>query len=326
MRTFIRRLVVFYIMTFAILSVLKHIHDIPRKRYAARGAEKNLVKWKGFRERNDANVLFFGSSRMYNAIHPVIFDSLTGSRSYNMGTGSQSLAETYSYMKEALESNGNVKWVVVDLFERSFNVTDYMHLTQNARYLGARNRWELYYNSGLPRNLMNIAFPLLADVGYINIDIREAFKKETEEAGVGGNDFWISGYNRSEDHDTAGLKTLEDKSRGFLSRKEISVKQDRIRILDRIVRLCSERGVSLTFTCIPKSNIVDETEVSFFRNLLNGYAEIGYFTEFPPLNNLDIRSDGFHLNNSGAEKCTRALAGFMETATRDSMRHESGHQ
>jgi hypothetical protein len=306
--------------------VLKRLQDIPRNRKIAAGVEKNLVKWKGLQERSDANVLFFGSSRMYNAIHPVKFDSLTGSRSYNMGTGSQSIAETYSYMREALESNGNVKWVVVDLYERSFIVTDFMHLTQNARYLGTRNRWELYFNSGLPRNLMNMAFPMLADVGYINIDIREAFKKETVETGVQGKELWISGYNTSEVNDTAGLKTIEDKSRAFLSRKEIELKQDRLRMIDRIVRLCSERGVRLIFTSIPKSNIVDETEVSFFRNILSGYEEAGYFSEFPPLTNRDIRSDGFHLNNSGAEKCTRALAGFMETAIRDSMRVDAGHQ
>jgi hypothetical protein len=201
-----------------------------------------------------------------------------------------------------------------------------MQLTQNARYPGARNRWELYYNSGLPRNLMNIAFPLLADVRYINIDIREAFKKETEDAGDGGNDFWILGYNKSEVSDTAGLKAVESQSRDFLFRKEIALKQDWIRMLDRIVRLCSERGVGLIFTCIPKSNIVDKTEVSFFRNMVSRYGEVGYFSEFPPLTNRDIRSDGFHLNDSGAEKCTRALAGFMETAIRDSMRNGTGHQ
>jgi hypothetical protein len=318
MRSFLLKLGAFYALTFCILFVLKRIQDMPRERLIAKGMEKNHLKWSGFRGKKEANTLFFGSSRIYSSIHPEIFDSLAGTRSYNMGTGSQSIEETYYYIKEAVESNRNIKWIVVDLFERSFNLTDYMHLSQNARYLSPGNRWGLFYQSGFARNLMNTAFPLLADVGYLNIDIRGSFKSNLDSAALKGNRLWVDGFNISEAFDTAELKTMDVRNKTMQSRRVVKIKKDRLRMVERIVRLCDEYGINVTFTCLPKSNVVDKDEVEFFENVVRASGNAGFFSEYPKLTNLDFRSDGFHMNNSGAEKCTIALVSHMIPIIRDS--------
>lgn len=61
--------------------------------------------WESFYDEpeNSIDVLFLGSSHVYNGINPVVFYEETGMRSFNMASSNQDMFMSYVYLQEALK-------------------------------------------------------------------------------------------------------------------------------------------------------------------------------------------------------------------------------
>ena len=78
--------------------------------------EISRIIWHNFyKQDEDIDYLFVGSSHVYNGINPELLDRKTGENYYNMSVGGQRLIEAYYIIKEADHRN-HLKGVYLDLY------------------------------------------------------------------------------------------------------------------------------------------------------------------------------------------------------------------
>ena len=302
MGRFIKTISIYFLAAFILLYALQYLQERPKRVAVRMGLDKNLVKWNGAKAAQ-YNTIFIGSSRVYSSLDPVLFDSLTGLFSYNMGTGSQSLMESYYYLREVLKTDTSVRYVVLDLFMRSCRMIDYYQASANVPYLTGMNKMEFISQGCGARGIFNTFIPLLKHVGYIDIPSNAMYKPENHQ----GPNFseWDRGFLRSIRSDTA-------RKSDFRNHKiqEIDANTALIGYLEKIASLCRERNIELICTVIPASDVPNGIEIRYFEEL-TAKQGIRFFSAFPNLNSNDLKSDDFHQNRSGAHKTTTALEKYF---------------
>jgi hypothetical protein len=308
--------------------ILKQEQDLIKN-----GTDKNFIKWSEFENSESVNTIFLGSSKIYCSVKSSKFDSITGLRSYNLGTGSQSIIESFYYLKHA-KKNKNIKNVILDLHLSSFQHVDLMHIRRNMQYLNKDIKKELYIHSGLAKNIWCELIPMLEYSKYLQ-KIPESilyFLNKKSNNPISGKtvnqNTWERGFQNSNQNDTMSKIDFETNYLETINFENPRKQYPHMCFLDSIMNFCEINKIKLILTNIPSGSWTTDTKncTKVFREYFKNNNKINFFYKFPQLKNIDVRSDGFHINNSGANKITHSI-GYccVFTASKSNHTHQGSN-
>jgi hypothetical protein len=296
MKKFFLNFLLFFTLVYATFYILQVVQEIPKKKKLSKKTEKNFIKWTTFKK-EDPNVIFLGNSKIYNSLNPIIFDSITHLNSFNLATGSQSIIESYYYLKYALTVHPKIKYVIIGLSQGGINEIDYYHSAANAEYLDWSHRWDLVVNGLGLYGICCQLFPLIKYQGYIDLFGRT---KKNIIDGV-----WIKGYAEdSKTMDSVSLMKNINKNRAFT---DTLFDQEKIKYISKISAFCKSNNIKLFFTHAPNCPLIEKYysfEINYIKKLSESYS-IPFFYDYPMnmYSYSDFSSD-VHCNKYGARKYT----------------------
>lgn len=268
----------------------------------------NYLKYVPFYEEEEQfDVLFFGSSRMLDGVHPMELWDEYGLTSYNMAQHSETTRISYWQLENAIKYN-KPKVAVVDLF-----LLD----TQKIDMDNADAR------SYLHKSLDHIPFSKLKYDALMDL--------------TDGVDIWeymcpfAMYHNRWNDLDRNDIYMELPCRKGAESRVAIEVMQgvewatDEISTsvdtektkLDAIIALCEENDVQLVFTCMPAVGMSGNADMCKTMNYIQVYANehgipfLNFAKDDDAINYALDFHDSSHLNPSGAKKITNEIGAFL---------------
>ncbi len=300
----------------AINMLLAFIYEIPVKKAILNKTHKNYLKWTDVHvQKNTYDLIIMGSSRAYTAYNPNILDSITGLKSYNMGTSAQDVAETYYMLKELLAYQ-QPKFVVMDLFFPSADTEhEFYQIFSNASFFNSsKQKFNLVTKGYGAEGIVNYLIPMVELKNYIKNDLSFILKQDRPEK---IEDHWIRGFL----FDTTIVTQKQiDKFTPISNFKNTSFSKERFDSYQRKIR-----------TLLEKSNckfITIRTPYPPSRKKLSKLTQEGdYFASYTKENGIpfydfnrvltDIKdsdfSDYHHTNYKGARKVSIALSEIIQS-------------
>jgi hypothetical protein len=260
---------------------------------------------------NNIDVLYMGSSRAYSSFIPEMFDSISGLKSYNLGTSGQSPITSYFLLKEVFKIQ-NPKIIFYDISHEIYSTDDEII---TGSYVFDYYSWNLnkfsYWIYGL--NFKDkIAFFIPSYRFRNNIYWLIRVKLFGGKNNFDTNQYWGGkGYIGS----TAILSKDDLLKPSIYSFSKEEINRKRIRFLTRIIDYVNNTDAELVFIYNPYPNIVlnnmiDREKIfSFYEVLISDYG-LTYINLNTLMQNLcdstDFRNMN-HLNDYGARKATQFL-------------------
>lgn len=315
MKKFLMRCLLFLLVFVVINMVLAYVYEQPVKKAIANKTHKNYLKWTDIHiHKQSYDLIVMGSSRAYTAYNPEILDSLTGLKSYNMGTSAQDIAETYYMLKELLEYQ-QPKFVVMDLFFPSSDTShEYYQIFSNASFFNSgQQQFNLVTEGYGTEGIVNYLLPVVKLKNYIKNDLSSLLGPKKSEK---KEDHWIRGFL----YDTTIVSPKQiEKFTPISNFDNTSFSKDRFAFyIDRISKLLQENNIK--FITIHTPYPPSRNKISTSRD------EEDYFAEFTERNNIPFYdfnrlinnmkdtdfSDYHHTNFKGARKVTIALGEILK--------------
>ncbi len=267
----------------------------------------NYLKYEEFYEEKESfDVLFFGSSRMLDGVHPMELWVDYGLTAYNMAQHSENTRVSYWQLKNAIEHN-KPQVAVVDLSllggvidGEDDSAMSYLHKSldhmpiSKLKYDAIKDVaedidvWEYLFPIAIYHNRWNSLERL--DI-YRNMSCRKGAESRMKV-------YPLQAVAWSSDGVYELTDTTENK-------------------IDDIIKLCEENGVQLIFTCMPTVEVAANPGLCEIMNYLEGYAEdleiplLNFAKNHSFLNYSTDFSDASHLNPSGAKKLTGEIGAFL---------------
>ncbi|XLS30776.1 hypothetical protein ACJD0Z_08070 [Flavobacteriaceae bacterium M23B6Z8] len=316
MKTFLVRCLLFFLVFMAINMILAFVYERPVKKAIANKTHKNYLKWTDIHNHLQSyDIIIMGSSRAYTAYNPEILDSVTGLKSYNMGTSAQDIAETYYMLKELLEYQ-QPKFVVMDLFFPSSDTDhEYYQIFSNASFFNSgEQKFNLVTEGYGTEGVVNYLLPIVKLKNYIKNDLSTILGPDRPEK---KEDHWIRGFL----YDTTIVTEKQiEKFTPISNFKNTSFSEERFNFyMKRIMSLLKDNNIKF---------ITIHTPYPPARNAISSKRdEEDYFTKFtennhlpfydfnrmlPEMENADF-SDYHHTNYKGARKVSIALGEIIKS-------------
>lgn len=268
--------------------------------------------------KNTIDVVFLGSSHSYCSFDPVIFDSMTGSNSFQMGTPLQHLDTSYYVFKEILNYQ-KPKVLVMDIYfkiiEQSFDlkqadsffqvakdenlkndyINDVFSLGEKAKYFFKPIRYQqdyFAYKSKEYKDKIESKF---------NVHLVEKKQEGVEKYSAKGFIYCDYGIP-SDKYGDANQFTGYD-GRNF------DIDNNQKKYLDKIIQLCEDNNIKIVFVTSPIANISME-KIKYYDKVNQKIAQYSEENNIPYidynivnmnenlLKNSNFRDDS-HLNYSG---------------------------
>lgn len=275
-------------------------------------------------EKGTIDTLFCGTSRTYSGINPDVYDELTGSNSFNLATGAQSITNTYYIIKDAIRNNP-IKTVYLEISIPT--LTDYANDSSRVgsydRVYSLLGKLEAAFLEGSG----NLQFRYL----FYSTRIEDYFDLKAVKKNVT--------YKLSDQGDTAPV-TKESKlhyiSKGFCSSSRVydgktsgkikkryqwsrdKIEEDSLNALKNILTLCAENDVEVILHSPPIfspvlplvgdlndmhacfQEIADEYGVTFY--------DMNFLIDHEATFSNEMFRDSMHMNINGATTFTSTLA------------------
>ena len=263
--------------------------------------------WRSFYslEKDSLDILFLGSSHIYNSIDPVQFEELTGLRGFDMSTSNQDASLSYYLLKEVLKYQ-KPKTVVMDLYglqlEPMTKTSSYKRTLDDMRW--SRNKLEAV-RTWLPRmegeTLLPRIFTLLDYHGRWN-----DLKKED----IAGRQYVTS---------RRGFCPTDETAEGISHDKYLSDEEERafpelsVDYMKSLNELCRRSGIELILIKTPDTGWTakwSETSGELASRLGVVFKDFNEPSELEgiALNDATDWRNANHLNSRGAEKFTLYLS------------------
>lgn len=286
-----------------LLSIVTRILVL-KQTYKNRNTPETEI-WDSFyaQEKNSIDILFMGSSHMYNGIDPVVFYEETGLRGLNVSSSSANMFQLYYYLLESLKYQ-SPKYVVLDMY--SFHYTediddaylaktfDYMTWTSGIRLRGLLD----WANKSEGRSITNRILPIIQFHGRW----KELDKIDFENYASFRNGFIESWQNEIIAHTAYDSSKISD-----------DVLWEEHEYFKKFVSLCKLKGIEIILILIPFVSS-EESYALQIRQAVESYNmpffdfnETNLYKESGIDDSKDFRNSG-HINARGAEKLTRTLA------------------
>ena len=193
MKRFLKHIVIGLLIFAGVNLILVVIYEYPVYKAIKNKTHRNYLKWNDIHtNKNSYDLVIIGSSRAYTAYNPVVIDSALQLKSYNMGTSSQDIVESYYTLKEVFDYQ-KPKYVVFDVFfPCSDDLLDYYQIFSNASFFESNKRkLELVTQGYGSSGVLNYTIPLVKYRNYIKQDIGGLFSDNKTPR---KEDNWIRGY------------------------------------------------------------------------------------------------------------------------------------
>ncbi len=258
-----------------------------------------------YTEKDQFDVLFFGSSRVLDAIQPMELYKNYGIKSYNMAQHNETVGRSYWSIKNAIKYNKpKVAVVDVSLFAGEIGIDSDSYDTSKAYMHNTLDH--------MPFSLQKIE----AVNALCSKDLRAEYLFP-----------FLLYHSRWNELNSADFNPVTPPRKGAEIRNLIAKQvyepwheEDRSDVffpdginLDKIIELCKEEDVDLIFTCMP----VPE---GYFFGMINTMED--YFTQngvqfvnfgrLPDLFDYEVNfADGGHLNQSGSKLATEEMGRYL---------------
>lgn len=312
MKAFLKNIGLFLLLLLIFNHVIVWFYESPKRDSIKNNTYGKKLKWDAIKDDSQKfDLIFIGSSRVYNAYNPKVIDSSLHLNSINMGTGSQNIIESYYLLKEIFEHQ-KPKTIVYDLFVRSieYNTVDYSHVLSNADYMSTTNKYDMVLNGFGAEGLMNLAFPLLQYKTYLKQSL-------VAEKGSHKPKSWYKGYSKVLD----SLSNEEAAALGATVKfKDQKTAHKTVKLyLQKIQELCSNNNSKII--CIrspyPPSRLEKDPKGDAFLSAsfkeMTSELDIPFY-DFNYLENIYLNSDFFdfhHMNLNGSQKASRMLSKIL---------------
>ncbi|MFK7921327.1 MAG: hypothetical protein AB8H47_05195 [Bacteroidia bacterium] len=279
-------------------------------------SEYGYIKWNDYQkiEADSLDLLFIGSSHFLSGINPAIFDSITGSNSFNIAGVGLRPGSGYIALKEVLAKH-TPKVVVFDIFHRTFIGSSYNHL-YNFGYVNLAGEKLDFFQSEF--NIQEQARVILPTYTYRNhfpgarilFGIKKKMKHWKEET--------YKGYVPHKNTITAEELAQNEFKNYIFKPKAVGAKN--LDYLDKMVKLCREKGIQMVWTTTPLpviclEDIKNKEAIDEYFGALAKQYEVPYinyndYTLRNGLNLVDLKdyNDDDHLNVLGANKMCQDLS------------------
>ncbi len=285
------------------------ILSIPRQHLRTVG-QGRVPDWEDFYHQpaQSVDLLFFGSSRSYNAFNPKVFEDMLGIRAYNLGSQFQPPLVTYFALREALKTQHPkvlvletywLTWEDQNLTESFFAAFPYMKLSTNKiSFLMAAKEYQQApfllpikpWQDGL------FAIPKIATNDFKRITVYKGYREnEGTLVPVYGERIATTTVHLETDSDPRQLRYLSDVIQ--------LAKAQNIKVV--LVTSPTRRDRLDTITNYPDihayvKKVAEKAGLEYFDYTLSG-------PDYPVFNDTDFY-DSAHLNSSGSSKLSQDLA------------------
>lgn len=272
-----------------------------------------------FKQDEDFDVLFMGSSHVINAVYPMELWDDYGIVSYNFGGHANQMPTTYWVMENALEYT-NPKVVVIDCCllageKKSWDVFSYLHLSLDAFPLSRtkiKAVWDLLddpvlaeaiengtaLESGEPRTKIGLLW---------NYSVYHSRWTEIEQSDFELNQTYEKGAE-------SRIAVTSGKLNKIPAEKKMTPGTTGERYLRRMIEDCQSRGIEVLLTYLPfPAKERSQMEANYVYDIAEEYG-VNYinFLDTDLINyETDLYDAASHLNPSGARKVTDYLGKYL---------------
>jgi len=284
----------------------------PKYYFVLESKSPETEMWKSFYglERDSLDILFLGSSHIYNSIDPEQFEERTGLRGFDMSTSNQDASLSYYLLRETLRYQ-KPKTVVMDLYglqlEPMTKESSYKRTLDDMRW--SCNKLEVI-QTWLPHMEGETLLPRL----FTLLDYHGRWNDLTD-ADINGKAYITSRRGFCPTDETAEGITHD---KYFSDEEEHAFSETTLDYMRSIIELCRQNGMELILIKTPDTGWT--AKWSEAARSLAGHYSLPYTDfnepELLPEINLDDTTDwrnANHLNSRGAVKFTDYLADYLNS-------------
>ncbi len=232
----------------------------------------------------DVDILFLGSSHAYRGFDTRIFLD-NGYKSFNLGSSSQTPAQTKVLLKRYLESL-NPELVIYEVYPATFTIDGVeSSLDIIANDINDSHSFKMALKNNNIKTYNTLIYGFIRDLLGLN--------KSFSEPIIKGKDKYISGG-------------YVEKEIGFyqpteFEKKEISIRDYQLESFSEIVQMVKNKDIELilVYAPIPSVNYNSYSNNHYFDSIMKRYSEYYNFNEILTLNDLLYFYDYHHLNQNG---------------------------
>ena len=206
------------------------------------------------------DTLFCGTSHVYYAFDPELFDNRMGTTSFNMGTGAQLMSGTYFLIKEGVDINP-IKNVYLGISFSSLlrSENDSARLGTFDRLTTLRGKLRYIASEDNNNRRMNELFYSTRVKNYFKIrsikknvsrKLKPDYKTTTPVAKE--NIYMYRGYQSSDAVFSGVRKTKTNKEYNVWD--EANVSEESLIYLKKIIKLCKDKNINLTLVILPSTD------------------------------------------------------------------------
>lgn len=288
------------------------------------------------------NTVFIGSSRIFRHVDPILFDSLTGLKSYNLGYAGLFPFRSYDYLENLnLSADSAIKNVFIELspialLGQNFNTDPFVHSINSNRYTivvnfginapyppGIRFKYLSGYSLLMAYKYLGIgSSKYLNHLLYGNFDLRvnddadniytKGYLSLDDDLALQGGDY-ENLISRRNDFLEAPSKNLAKYTSAYDRFRKLNFKANKDYFTDFVLnqaRKLSQEGLNVYFIINPRQEYGDLVYLKNQKQELVDF-EIFDFTDpkkYPELFLEKYSYDRVHLNKEGAELFTKVLS------------------
>jgi hypothetical protein len=307
-RTIVTEIVIFTIGFGLLWGIFTDLFQ-PKYLFASTYVSPETEMWTDFyrQETDSVDVLYVGSSHVYNDVNPLVIYEQNGLTGFDLATSAQDMATAYFLIKEALRSQ-SPKCVVLDVygfhFESLLLTENYKKTLDNMKWSAVKLEAVRAWQEKLEQEkTVNRLFTLLdfhtrwTELNSLDYHYREEMQL-------------YKGYAPTD-------KVLPVELVPSEASPVMTLNDSDLEYLDAIIDLCSGQGMNLVLIAAPHADWRPE-EKALMEELAGQKGLAFYdFNESGHLEamNLDQEQDFMdrnHLNSFGAEKFSDYLSAFVE--------------
>lgn len=179
MKKFLKQGALGLLVFIAVNAAIAAFYEYPVYKSVKNKTNRNYLKWNDIHQnKNTYDLIVIGTSRSYAAYNPILIDSLLNLESYNLGTSSQDIAETYYSLEEMFEYQ-NPKYIVLDLFfPAGDNAHEFYQIFSNSSFFNStRRRFNLISDGYGSSGFLNYSIPIIKFKNYIKQDLAGLFSE-----------------------------------------------------------------------------------------------------------------------------------------------------
>ncbi|MEN0048284.1 MAG: hypothetical protein AAF806_14575 [Bacteroidota bacterium] len=289
--------------------------------------------------KNEYNTIFIGSSRTYNQVNPIVFDSITGLESFNLAYSAVQPFRIFDYMAEIAKQRPDLDYVFVEMSPLprlfgSFKEADQLHAVDEKRYPIAV---DFFRKNDLPKRFQFQSikdYSKLMAYKYIGFNSAKRWRAmlgiaEPREGFPDRNVYETGGFFPTDSVANVNAP-LQKRRRNFLehpeemkkydySTKKSDFSKDRDRFADEwlaATKLFSSntKVILLIPPRNPWNSIKQTTKLKYFLEQEGvTFFDFSDSEEYPNLFSPENSNDEVHLNLKGANIYTREIAKKFQT-------------